>query len=99
MVPITRFYFAMGIRGWARRLLGNNDEPRGRREKRRVLLSRVISLLVIDSLCDRAGEKDAVVAYFYFDFAVQKEHSPVSVLGSLLQQIVRRLEEVPREIT
>jgi len=96
--PITRFYFAMGIQGWARRLLGNNDGPRGRGEKGRVLISRGISSLVIDSLCDRAREQDVAVACFYFDFAAQKEHSPASVLGALLKQVVRGLEEVPREI-
>ena len=37
-----------------------------------------------------------MVAYFYFDFAVQKEQSPVSVLGVLLKKVVRGLEGAER---
>ena len=39
------------------------------------------------------------MAFFYFDFAAQKEQSPTSVLGSLLKQIVGGLEEIPPNIT
>ena len=38
------------------------------------------------------------VACFYFDFAVQKEQSPTKILGSLLSQVVRGLEEIPAKI-
>jgi len=38
------------------------------------------------------------VACFYFDFAVQKEQSPESVLGALLKQVVSGMEKVPKEI-
>ena len=64
-----------------------------------MLTSRDVSSLVIDSLCDRAGEQNAAVACFYFDFAAQKEQSSVSVFGALLKQVVRGLEEVPEELS
>ena len=38
------------------------------------------------------------MACFYFDFAVQKEQSPMSVLGSLLKQVVFGLRETPAKI-
>jgi len=64
-----------------------------------MLTSRDVSSLVIDSLCDQAVKQNATVACFYFDFAVQKEQSPVSTMGALLKQVVRGLEEVPGEIS
>jgi len=63
-----------------------------------VLISCGVSSLVIDSLCDRARQQNAAVACFYFDFAAQNEQSSESVLGALLKQVVRGLEEVPGEI-
>ena len=54
--------------------------------------------MVIDSLCNQARRQDVTVACFYFDFAVEKEQSPVDVLGSLLKQLVFGLEEIPEEI-
>ena len=95
--PIKEFCFAMEVRGLARRLLGNKDEPPGS-EGERALTSHCASSLVIDSLCGRAREQNAAVAYFYFDFAAQKEQSSARVLGALLKQAVRGLEEVPEEI-
>ena len=53
-----------------------------------------ISSLVIDSLCDRARGQNGVVACFYFDFVVQKEQSPGSMLGALLKQVVSGIEKV-----
>ena len=64
----------------------------------RLLTSCGVSSLVIDSLCERAREQNAAIACFYFDFAAQKEQSPVSVLGALLKQVIRGLGEVPEEI-
>lgn len=32
------------------------------------------------------------------DFAGEREQSPTSMLGTLLKQVVRRLEEAPRNI-
>ena len=56
------------------------------------------SSLVIDSLCDRAGDQEVAVACLYFDFAAQKEQSPASMLGAVLKQIVSGLEKVPKGI-
>ena len=53
---------------------------------------------MIDSLCDLASGQNTAVACFYFDFAAQKEQSSTSVLGALLKQVVKGLEEVPGEI-
>jgi len=94
---ITEFCFAMEIRGLARRLLGDKGESSGR-EREQVLTSCGVSSLVIDSLCDWAMQQNAAVAWFYFDFAAQKEQSPVGVLGALLKQVIRGLGEVPGEI-
>ena len=64
-----------------------------------MLTSSDFSSLVIDSLCDRAGGQEVAVACFYFDFAGRKEQSPTNALGALLKQLVRGLEETPREIS
>jgi len=56
------------------------------------------SSLVIDTLGDWARGRNAAVVCFYFDFAAQKEQSPMSVLGSLLKQVVCGLEEIPGNI-
>ena len=68
-------------------------------EERKVLLINYdVSSLVIDRLCDQAVGGNAAVAWFYFDFAAQEEQSPVAILGSVLQQIVGGLDEVPERI-
>ena len=68
-------------------------------EGRRVfLISRDVSSLVIDSLYELAVGGNAVVAYFYFDFAAQEEQSPTIILGSMLRQVVRGLDEIPERI-
>ena len=54
---------------------------------------------MIDSLCDHAGEQNATVACFYFDFADQKDQSPANTMGALLKQVVCGLEEIPEEIS
>ena len=63
-----------------------------------MLTTRYFSSLVIDSVCDRAGEQDVAVACFYFDFAAKTEQQPTSMLGALLKQAVGGLDEVPGEI-
>ena len=94
-----RFCFAMEIRELARLLSGKRDEPqRMEEEEGQVLTSRGGSSLVIHRLGDWAGGHRVTVAGFYFDFAVQKEQSPASVLGAVLRQVVGGLEEVPGEI-
>ncbi|RPA96330.1 ankyrin, partial [Choiromyces venosus 120613-1] len=54
--------------------------------------------LVIDRLCDKGKERHDSIACFYFNFAAQKEQSPVDMLGSLLKQIVGGMERVPEDI-
>ena len=58
------------------------------------------SSLVIDTLCDKAGEagEDIAVAYFYFDSAIQKEQSVANVLGALLKQVVGGFTRIPEKI-
>ena len=56
------------------------------------------SSLVIDKLCDEAGEEDTAVMSFYFDFAARNEQSPVNMLGSLLRQLVSGLEKIPESV-
>ena len=56
------------------------------------------SSLVIDTLYDQAKGQNAVVAFFYFDFAAQREQSPTTVLSSLLKHVVDKLERIPEKI-
>ena len=63
-----------------------------------MLISRGVSSLVIDNLCNQARGQNIAVACFYFDFAAQKEQSPTSMLGALLKQVVGGLGGVPVEI-
>ena len=95
---MTQFYFAMGILGSARLLSGNKDEALRIEARRQVLTGHDASSLVIDSLCDQARGRNATVACFYFEFAVQKEQSPTSTMGALLKQVVGGWEEIPGEI-
>ena len=64
------------------------------------LTSYNFSSLVVDTLCDEAGEagEDIFVACFYFDFAAQKEQSAGNMLGSLLKQVVGGFKQIPKEI-
>jgi len=63
-----------------------------------LLISCDNSSLVIDKLCDEAGEEDTAVMCFYFDFAARNEQSPVNMLGSLLRQLVSGLEGIPEAV-
>ena len=67
-------------------------------EEGQVLTCCDASSLVIDRLCDQVRGPEMMVTCFYFDFAAQKEQSPASMLGAVLKQVVRGLEEVPEEI-
>ena len=64
-----------------------------------MLTNRDVSSLVIDSLCDQAGEQNATVVCFHFDFTIQKEQSPTSTMGALLKQVVGGLDEISEEIS
>ena len=63
-----------------------------------VLIRSGTSSLVVDNLCDMAGEKNIGVSCFYIDFAAREEQSPTNILGSLLQQILVGLGEIPDKI-
>ena len=43
---------------------------------------------MIDSLCDRAGEKDLAVAWVYCDFLADQEQSATAMLAAILKQLV-----------
>ena len=64
-----------------------------------MLTIRDVSSLVIDSLCNQVGGRNAIVACFYFDFAAKNEQSPTNMLGSLLKQLVCGQGEIPEEIS
>ena len=96
---ITESCFAMEIRGSAKHILGDKDEPRDNGRKGQALTSCNVSSLVIDTLCDQDEEQNVTVACFYFDFAAQSDQSPTSTMGALLKQVVSGLEEVPEEIS
>jgi len=98
MNPVTLFCFAMGIRGSAKLILGNKDEPQEIEEQGQALTSLNDSSLVVDNLGDQAGARSATVACFYFDFAVRNEQSPTHMMGSLLKQLVCGQEEIPEEM-
>ena len=57
------------------------------------------SSLVVDKLCDMVRERNIAVSCFYVDFAAREEQSPANILGSLLKQIVGKLEKIPDEIS
>ena len=46
--------------------------------------------MVIDSLCDQAGDKDVAVVGLYCDYLAQQEQSATNMLGAMLKQIVSR---------
>ena len=46
------------------------------------------SSLVVDRLCDQTRGQNTTVTCFYFDFAARKEQTAISMLGSLLKQMV-----------
>ena len=48
------------------------------------------SSLVIDNLCDRAGEEDIAVAGLYCDFLSQQEQTVNNIMGAILKQLVGR---------
>ena len=57
------------------------------------------SSLIVDKLCNMAGERKIGVSCFYVDFAAREKQSPTNILGSLLQQIVVGLGDIPDEIS
>ena len=89
----------MGARGSAKHLSGNENYSRRKEQRESVLTYHNTSSLVVDRLCDQARGQSTAVTCFYLDFAARKELSVVSILGSLLRQVVGGMEKVPEEIT
>ena len=56
------------------------------------LTARNISSLVIDSLCDQAGEENIAVTAFYCDYLSQQEQTIDNIVGAMLKQLVGRGE-------
>src|SRR5437588_5243030 len=52
----------------------------------------IISSLVIDNLCDEAGEEDIAIAMFYCDFRDQQQQTTANIMGAILKQLVAREE-------
>ena len=94
---VRQFCFTMGIRGSARRLLGNTDYLTKRSKP--ILTGWDDCSLVVDRLCDQTRGQNTAVTCFYFDFAARKEQSATSMLGSLLRQVISGMERVPEEIS
>ena len=99
MKVIRQSCFVMVVRGSARHLSGNENYSWRREESESVLTGHDVSSLVVDRLCDQYTEQNTAVTCFYLDFAARKEQSVVSILGSLVRQVVGGMEEVPEEIT
>jgi len=96
---IRRSCFATEVRGSGRHLSGNQNYPRRRQDRGSVLTGHHVSSLVVDRLSDKSRGQNTAVTCFYLDFAARKEQSVISILGSLLRQIVSGMEKVPEEIT
>lgn len=99
MDEITPFYFATGIRGSVRYLLGKENYYRRREVGGPVLTSYGGSSLVVDRLCYQARGQDTAVTCFTFDFVVGKEQCAASMFGSLLKQVVGGMEGIPEELS
>ena len=50
------------------------------------------SSLVIDSLCDREGREDILIAGLYCDYLNQQEQTTTNVMGAILKQLVGRAD-------
>ena len=93
-----RHYCAMAIQEWERVILCKRECIITGNRRMVLLIGCDNSSLVIDKLCDDAGEEDMAVVCFYFDFASRNEQSPVNMLGSLLRQLVSGLEIIPEAV-
>jgi len=67
-------------------------------EKRRIqLTARNASSLVIDRLCDQAGDGDVAVTGLYCDFLAQQEQTVTNMIGAILKQLVGR-GDIPKKV-
>ena len=89
---VTQCYFAMVIRAWGRRILGNTGF--GRRDPRSLTACN-FSSLVIDRFC--GSGQDMRVVGLYCDYLDRKEQTTSNMLGAMLKQLVRR-GDIPEDI-
>ena len=66
-------------------------------KKRISLTARNTSSLVIDRLCDEAGEEGLAVAWLYIDYLAQEEQTVTNLMGAILKRLVGG-REIPKEI-
>jgi len=98
VMVVKKSCFVMGLREWAKHLSGRGVNF-WEREIREIRLTSCDVSSLVDRLCDQARGQNTAVTCFYFDFAARKEQSAISMLGSLLKQIVGGLGKVPEEIS
>ena len=98
MKMIRQSYFTTEVRGSAKHLSGDENNSLGKGGES-VLTGYGVSSLVVDWLCDQARGQSTAIACFYFDFAARKEQSAMSMLGSLLKQVVGGMKNIPEEIS
>ena len=63
-----------------------------------MLTSGNYSSLAVDRLCDETRGQNTAVTCFYFDFAARKEQTAISMLGSLLKQMISGTRGIPEDI-
>ena len=60
-------------------------------------MARNTSSLVIDKLCDQAGDGDIAVTGLYCDFLAHQEQTIVNMMGAILKQLVAR-GDIPQDV-
>ena len=63
-----------------------------------MLTSGNYSSLVVDRLCHQTRGQNTPVTCFYFDFAARKEQTAISMIGSLLKQMVSGTGRIQEDI-
>ena len=53
--------------------------------------------MVIDGLCDQAGDGDIAVTGFYCDFLAHEEQTIINMMGAILKQLVAR-GDIPQHV-
>jgi len=91
--PIKLSCFASGIREWERHISGKW----GILLKKRPLMARKTSSLVIDSLCDQPRRGSVPVAWVYCDYNSQQDQTVINIMGAILKRLVGR-EGIPEDI-
>ena len=66
-------------------------------KKQMLLTAGNTSSIVIDRLCDEAGEEGLEVAWLYIDYLSQEEQTVTNMMGAILKRLVCG-REIPKEI-